>query len=231
MVKTGIRKLWSWTARRKFNTRKLNLCEKDKRTSSSIVSTGTYSSYPCCMTMKDLSNNAVSILSGVYITKIRHFQMEEIRTKLHKLQDTFWNILTECGSRKQINTPGHIAQLAFCSWASSVFNSKLVAAFCETARDTLIITVSDNDIMFKAPKLDSYTANNLLDNLACVTLTNGLLDPKAVIADGQVEVTTTYIDSFCVSVTVSLCPFYMDDVKMDEARFMSMYSHIVAKFL
>lgn len=229
-MKPCIRKAWPHKARRKFNIRKFIHCEgyAQKAILSGMVCRGTYNKYPCCMTMHDLSNNAVSLLSGLYITRNRHCEMEAIRTRLHKLQDSFWDILIKCGARRQISARDDTALLAFCSWASSLFNSKMMAAFCQMGRDTLTITISDEYITCSAPKLDNGTANNLLDILGCVALANGLLAPNGNIGDGDIHVITTDIDRLCVSMTVPFNPSYMEEVKMDEARFRSMYGHIVA---
>ena len=234
-MKPGIRKAWQHKARQQLNTRKFVQCEKYTQNAilrdmmcRGMVCRGTYSKYPLCMTMSDLSNNSASLLSGLYITRTRHCEMGAIRTRLHKLQDDFWDILTICGARRQISAPDDTARIAFCSWASSLFNSKMMAAFCQTARDTLTITISEEYIRCIAPKLDNCTANNLLELLGCVALADGLLVPNGNIGDGEVEVTTTDIDSFCVSMTVRFSPSYMEEVQIDEARFKSMYGHIVA---
>ena len=234
---SSIRKAWRHKAHQKLHIRKLAQCEKHMQNailpgmmSRDMVCRGTYNKYPCCMTMNDLSNNAVSLLSSLYITKTRDCEMEAIKTRLHKLQDGFWDILSKCGTRRQINAPDNTAAMAFCSWASTLFNSQIMSAFCQTAQDTLTISISEEYITCIAPKLDTCTANILLDLLGCVALANGLLVRNGNIGDGDIKVTTAGIATFCVSMTVPFLPSYIEDVKVDEPRFRSTYGHIVANF-
>lgn len=194
-----------------------------------IVCKGTYSMLPCSISMNDLSNNAVSLMPCLYITSTRHIEIDEIRTTLNTLQYHFWDILSECGERKKIVASDNIARLALCSWASSQFNSKLIAAFYHTVQDELTIRISDEHITCTASKLDDYSAGKLLDMLACVALASGLLALDGHIGNARVEVTTTTINTFCVSTTIELPAYYMNEVKMNEAHLTYMYGHILAK--
>lgn len=189
---------------------------------------GTYSVLPCSITMNDLSNSAVSLLPGLYITSTRHSDIEGIRTTLHQLPDNIWNILTACGTRKQVFCSDDIAYLALCSWLSSPFNIKLTAGFYHVAQDTLTITLNDEHIMFKASNLEANSAENLLNILACVTLATEILDPNGPVGKAIVEVTTTGISRFCVAMKVRLPSSYMQEVKTDEGRLRSVYGHIAA---
>ena len=190
---------------------------------------GAFNQYPCTMTIDDLATNMVTLVPGVYITSTRCCGMGTIRKTLHDLQDNFWDRLKLCGARKHIITSGYTQSIAFCHWVSSLYNEKLVMAFCQMTQDTLTITLSDDCIKCCALKIKACTAKNLLDILACVALASGLV-PKGQIGDACVEVDTMDIDRFSVSLTVHLCPSYIEAVKIDEAHLSSMYGHLVAEF-
>jgi hypothetical protein len=190
---------------------------------------GAFNQYPCTMTMDDLSTNEVTLVPGVYITSTRDCNMGTIRKTLHQLHDNFWDKLKLCGARKQIIASGYTARIVFCHWASSLYNGKLVSAFCQTACDTLIVTIKDAHIECGALNLKAFAAKNLLDILACVALANGLVSPNGLIGGACVEVTSMDIDKFNVLMTVQLDPHYMKEVERDETRLSSMYGHLVAE--
>lgn len=212
-----------------FNSRRPHLMGRRQPSPLQLrsVCEGTFNEYPCTLTINDLSTNTVSLLPGVYITTAREFEMEEIRTRLLGLEKDFWERLGRCAERKQIMASDHTACIAFCHWASLPFNCKLVSVFFHSVLDTLTITIGEECITCNALNLNSCTAKNLLDTLACVALATGLFDPK-LNGDAAVNVTTTYIDNFSVCLTVRLSPSYIKGVKMDAAHLTDMYGHILA---
>ena len=190
---------------------------------------GAFNQYPCLMTIADLSTNAVTLVPGVYITSARDCGLGTIRKTLHDVHDNFLDTLKLCGSRKQIiSSYGYTGYITFCHWASSLYNGKLVSAFYQMARDTLTITISDDNIKYVASNLKAHAAQKLLDIMACVTLACDLVSPTGPL--GAVEVTTMDIDRFSVSLTIQLSPSYIEGVRMDEERLNSMYGYIITEF-
>jgi len=223
---------WLWGTRR---LRPSNIKRKKNISHASLHSLtkmyrGAFNPYPCTMKISDLSTNTVTLDPGVYITSARDCEMGTIRNTLHELRDDFWDTLKRCGARKQITASGNLALMVFCHWTSSLYNSKLIAAFCQTVQDTLTITINSRTIVCSAFNITSPLAKNLLDTVACVVLANGLVLSKGPIGDACVEVTTTDIGRFSVSLTVQVSPSYMDEVKMNEGYFNTMYGHLVAEF-
>jgi hypothetical protein len=191
---------------------------------------GVFNQYPCIMTMDDLSTTEVALMPGVYVTRTRECDMETIRKILHELQDNFYETLKLCGARKQIIAPGHIEHIAFCHWASSVYNGKLVSALCQAAWDVLTITINNDSIDFSALHLKMGAAKKLLDIVACVALADGLISRNLPIGDVSIKLTKLNRDRLGVSMTVPLPPSYMDEIKMDAERLNSMYGHLTAEF-
>jgi hypothetical protein len=246
-MNAGTKRTWTFKARRKLSkTRRYavvnwrhnnnnNNSNNSSKTTSPITITNAYTGafiqYPCSMTINDLSMNEVTLLPGLYITSIRDCTMQTIREILHKLQDDFWDTLRMRATRKHIIASSHTACLAFCNWASSPCNGKLVAAFCQTAPDSLTVTINEGSIECSALNLNPFVAKNLLDSMACVALASGLISPigEERIGDACMEVTTTAINRFSVLVTLQFVPSYMERVIMDEARLNSLYGQLAAE--
>lgn len=231
-MKPAIRKWGQHKAFRKIIARRFIQDEQymKKAILPDVPCGGAYNMYPFYTTMLELVYTDVSLFSGLYISRKKPDPTKPKTTSVYKLQDTAWDILTTCGARRQISAPDEITRIAFCSWTSSIFNTKILAAFYQTALDTLTIKINEEDITCIAPKLDTSTANELLDILDCLTWLNRALVQEGKNIDGKVQVAKADIDSFCVSVTVPFSPSYMEEVRREEARFRSMYGHIVATF-